>query len=68
MSLVAPSVGPPRNKDLVHVLLVQGSVLWCMTSMCGLSFGSSAINTGTVCVQRANRALPEQLGRYPALK
>ena len=39
------SVGPPRNKDVVHVLLVQGSELWCITSICGRCRCSSAINT-----------------------
>ena len=33
------------KKDVVHVLLVQGSELWCITSICGLRQGSSAINT-----------------------
>ena len=44
-SLVAPSVGPPHNKDAVHVLLVQGSELWYITSICSLSRGAGAINT-----------------------
>ena len=33
------------KKDVVHVLLVQGSELWCITSICGLCLGSHAINT-----------------------